>query len=333
MHELAVAQDLSRPGDAHRRPVARVEEDERALGVLLQIAAFLRLDRGREPDLLAAHLLTHAHRACVKVSVLRATRRERRGAVTCEQRGVSTRVVRHGASTRRSLSSARGAARAPDGGSGARVGADTPAAMDVRREWSPPSVGDVRFPVADPALLDLVLETHPLPTLVVDAQLRIAHANGAARMLLNPARAAAGGAALRDLQSAAAAGGCAGGGRCGHCLVRRVVKSALGGVAARARAFLAVDGPGTARAAHLLAAAVPLERAEGREALLVVEDLAEALPLPAILPVCAGCAKIRDAASTWLDLGAYLGARLGVEVSHGLCDACLRRLYPDGEDA
>lgn len=188
----------------------------------------------------------------------------------------------------------------------------------------------MRFPLSDPDLLDRALEDHPLPTLLVDAELRVRRANAAARALLDPAPGRLPGVALRGLGEATAPGGCGPGGRCGHCLVRRVVKSALGGIAARERAVLAQGGRGAPRV-HLVATAVPLDRAGTSEALLVVEDLSDVLPLPAVLPVCAGCAKIRDDAGAWLQLGAYLDGRLGVEVSHGLCDECMRRLYPDGE--
>jgi hypothetical protein len=204
--------------------------------------------------------------------------------------------------------------------------------MAVRPTVHPRNVETVRFPAADPVLLDLVLEAHPHPTLLVDAELRIAHANRAARALLEPARGARPGDALRCLEAASAEGGCGSGGRCAHCLLRKVVRSALDGVAARERALLARAGPG-APDLHLLAAATPLERGGARHAILVVEDLADVLPLPALLPVCAGCSKIRDAGGTWLPFPAYLDEPLGVEVSHGLCDECMQRLYPEGGGA
>jgi hypothetical protein len=185
----------------------------------------------------------------------------------------------------------------------------------------------VRFPTSDPALLDLVLEAHPHATLLVDANLHIAHANGAARALLDPGHATRTGDALRALQVDATA---CGGGRCPHCLLRSVVRRALGGLVARERALFARGGAYPSDL-HLLAAAVPLERPGASLALLVVQDLAEVLPLPALLPVCAGCAKIRDAAGRWLPLPAYLDERLAIEVSHGLCDECMHRLYPEGE--
>jgi hypothetical protein len=186
----------------------------------------------------------------------------------------------------------------------------------------------VRFPAGEPALLDLALEDHPVATLLLDGELRVLHANAAARALLDPASTSGAGEILRCLEAATAEGGCGSGGRCGHCLVRRVARSALAGVAARERAFLSRSGGG-ASGIHLLAAAAPAARAGRPAALVAVTDLAEVLALPAVLTVCAGCAKIRASAGGWIPLSAYLDERLGVEVSHGLCDGCARRLYPE----
>lgn len=62
-------------------------------------------------------------------------------------------------------------------------------------------------------------------------------------------------------------------------------------------------------------------------------DLKEALgkvpALQGLLPICAGCKRIRDDKGCWEEVEAYVEKRLDVEFSHGLCPECIKRLYPD----
>ncbi|MCU0694029.1 MAG: type IV pili methyl-accepting chemotaxis transducer N-terminal domain-containing protein [Polyangiaceae bacterium] len=55
--------------------------------------------------------------------------------------------------------------------------------------------------------------------------------------------------------------------------------------------------------------------------------------LKGLLPICSGCKKIRDDAGTWRHLEAYIEKRSEARFTHGLCQDCLRRLYPDHADA
>ena len=62
------------------------------------------------------------------------------------------------------------------------------------------------------------------------------------------------------------------------------------------------------------------------------EELREAMAdlkiLGGLLPICAGCKKIRDADGRWQQLEAYIHAHSQAEFTHGLCPTCLERLYP-----
>jgi len=51
--------------------------------------------------------------------------------------------------------------------------------------------------------------------------------------------------------------------------------------------------------------------------------------LSGLLPICAGCKKIKDAGGDWCDLETYFRAHSDTEFSHGLCQACAERLYPE----
>lgn len=78
-----------------------------------------------------------------------------------------------------------------------------------------------------------------------------------------------------------------------------------------------------------------LARREAAEAALAhtVEELRTALhevkQLSGLLPICAGCKKIRDDGGTWQALEGYIGARTEATFSHGLCPDCADHLYPE----
>ena len=51
--------------------------------------------------------------------------------------------------------------------------------------------------------------------------------------------------------------------------------------------------------------------------------------LEGILPVCAGCKKIRDEKGEWLHIESYISDRSDASFSHGICPDCAKELYPD----
>lgn len=60
--------------------------------------------------------------------------------------------------------------------------------------------------------------------------------------------------------------------------------------------------------------------------------LEEVKRLKNLLPICAGCKKIRDDQGYWQSVEKYLLDHAGVQFSHGLCPDCVRKLYPDMAD-
>jgi hypothetical protein len=50
--------------------------------------------------------------------------------------------------------------------------------------------------------------------------------------------------------------------------------------------------------------------------------------LRGIVPICAGCKRIRDG-HAWTPVEQWVAERSDAEFSHGLCPACVTRLYPD----
>lgn len=57
--------------------------------------------------------------------------------------------------------------------------------------------------------------------------------------------------------------------------------------------------------------------------------LKEVKTLSSLLPICASCKKIRTDEGYWTQIEVYIKDHLDVEFSHGICDDCLKKLYPD----
>lgn len=54
--------------------------------------------------------------------------------------------------------------------------------------------------------------------------------------------------------------------------------------------------------------------------------------LRGLVPICSGCKKIRDANGSWGAIERYIEDRSEARFSHGLCEECVRRLYPEVAD-
>jgi hypothetical protein len=51
--------------------------------------------------------------------------------------------------------------------------------------------------------------------------------------------------------------------------------------------------------------------------------------LRGMLPICAGCKKIRDDSGYWNQMETYISKHSEADFSHGMCPECIERLYPD----
>ncbi|MBC2736002.1 MAG: PAS domain S-box protein [Desulfobacteraceae bacterium] len=50
--------------------------------------------------------------------------------------------------------------------------------------------------------------------------------------------------------------------------------------------------------------------------------------LQGLLPICANCKQIRDAKGVWTSLETYIAEQSEADFTHGICPACLAKLYP-----
>lgn len=51
--------------------------------------------------------------------------------------------------------------------------------------------------------------------------------------------------------------------------------------------------------------------------------------LRGILPICSSCKKIRNEDGYWEQIEVYIQDRSEVDFSHGICEECARKLYPE----
>jgi sigma-B regulation protein RsbU (phosphoserine phosphatase) len=89
-----------------------------------------------------------------------------------------------------------------------------------------------------------------------------------------------------------------------------------------------------ARVTSALTLKTEMDRRKQREAELrrINEDLQKALRevkvLRGLIPICASCKKIRNDGGFWQQIEEYIGEHSEAEFSHGLCQPCLKKLYP-----
>lgn len=63
--------------------------------------------------------------------------------------------------------------------------------------------------------------------------------------------------------------------------------------------------------------------------LLTLEDITELTLLRTLSTVCSGCSKVRNEQGQWENITHYLLRNEQLRFSHGLCEDCLVRIYPE----
>ena len=58
------------------------------------------------------------------------------------------------------------------------------------------------------------------------------------------------------------------------------------------------------------------------------QALREVKVLRGLIPICASCKKIRNDGRFWQQIEEYIGEHSEAEFSHGICQPCLKKLYP-----
>ena len=74
---------------------------------------------------------------------------------------------------------------------------------------------------------------------------------------------------------------------------------------------------------------VRLERREAELQARLQEGLARIKVLSGLLPICAACKNIRDDQGYWSQIEVYIRDHSEAQFTHGLCPACVEKLYPE----
>src|ERR1041385_2682965 len=151
--------------------------------------------------------------------------------------------------------------------------------------------------LAERAFPRTVFDAMPIPSFVVDEDIRILDFNKAASQLLGSEPELAlhqrGGEALHCITSEAA--GCGRGVHCKNCVIRNSVNRSIAGGATQRQIHRAQwRANGKTRMIDLLVTASPVPGPDAKTALLILEDVSELLTLRGLLPICAQCKKVRD---------------------------------------
>jgi CheY-like chemotaxis protein len=89
-----------------------------------------------------------------------------------------------------------------------------------------------------------------------------------------------------------------------------------------------------ARASSALALKKEMDCRKAREGELLRSNdalqkaLRDVKVLRGLIPICASCKKIRNDGGFWQQLEEYIGEHSEAEFSHGICQPCVKKLYP-----
>lgn len=173
-----------------------------------------------------------------------------------------------------------------------------------------------------------IFDSTPIPTFIVDGDMRILDCNLAAAQLLGPQPELVlkqrGGEALGCIH--AAAKGCGHAVQCHDCIIRNSVKQALEGGRTNRRAHKGeLLNRGQTMIVNLMITATPLPGGKVPQVLLLLEDMSELATLRGLIPICAQCRKVRDDQQYWQTIEAYLSRQTNLKLTHGICPACFAK--------
>jgi PAS domain S-box-containing protein len=173
-----------------------------------------------------------------------------------------------------------------------------------------------------------VFDAFPAWIFLVDEDVRILSYNAAAAALLGPEPEQAiglrGGEILHCIHSTEMDAGCGHAPSCGDCMVRGTVRDCYARAQViRQRGRMQLHTGSETREIFLLICAVPVRIHDRVLVALVLEDISQLTELERIIPICAGCRKVKRNSSDWEPIEAHFRKRLEMEFSHGLCPDCL----------
>lgn len=184
------------------------------------------------------------------------------------------------------------------------------------------------------AHLRALLDALPSMVFVIDRELRILDANSAAARLLgeNPESILKRlcGDILHCIHARESLEGCGCTPYCKDCVVRASVKSAIQGQAVhRRRHRMRIQDGDEKRDVVFLITAAPFEYDNAVLSVVIFEDISQLMELRRLVPICSNCKKVRDDADFWHDVEVYMKKNMEIDFSHGICQTCRKKLYPE----
>lgn len=178
-----------------------------------------------------------------------------------------------------------------------------------------------------------VLDSLPLPVLVVDEHVNILDFNFPASKLLSANHSMLyrrrGSAVFHCVHSVDDALDGAPDPADEQCVIRQSVKTAFQNHKLdRRQASMEILVADTIKKVNVVVTASPFEYQNRRYALLVLEDVSELLTLRGLLPICMYCKKIRDNQGGWNQIEAYLAKHAAARFTHGICPECFAQFHP-----
>lgn len=181
--------------------------------------------------------------------------------------------------------------------------------------------------------LQKTYDTVPVPVLVVDDDVRVILPNDAAKAMFAMEGADTSMKRAGELLSCVNSleKGCGRSRFCKDCVIRKSVNRAIseGDKVFRLRTRVKLLRDGEQRNVNLLVTAVPFSDKDRKLSLVMLEDINELIQIGSVLPICAGCKKIRNEKGEWEDLERYIREHVDVDFSHAFCPDCVKRLYPE----
>ena len=178
-----------------------------------------------------------------------------------------------------------------------------------------------------------ILDSSPVPILIVDHDLSILGSNEAVKSMTRDENgiplAMRCGEAL-DCIHAIESGRCGSSDYCPECGIRQAVGSACRGEKVnRNKTSLELAWRGRNITLSLLVSATPLVDGDKSYAVLVLEDVSALMQLQSLFTICSSCNKVKVAEDGWQSINDFFFEQFGMRFSHGICKECTKKLYPE----
>jgi len=181
--------------------------------------------------------------------------------------------------------------------------------------------------------LRTILDALPTPVFVIDETMTVMDMNTAARKFYKAEVRTRAGKILHCIHTEKDLVKCGTPGCCNDCIIQNATQAAISGHGImRRKSHMQIMQNGETKDVHLLVTTTPVDHQGQKLALLILEDMTEITELKALLPICASCKKIRNDEDYWEHVEDYLHRCLDIDFTHGICPACIKRLYPQIEN-